>query len=280
MIDENFSDFKQDTLPFKDACNSFRAELKGVAKRVLMLKRHKAITASSLEYSSQKSDTGEMISNIVLAYRHLEDASMRLGKAIQAFDGGVSCYDMETQPKATEENITLSELQRTYPNTSNELLEALVSLEGYSHQLGYKVQVRTDAAGRLFCFYVVRPGKDVTVAYGLSQLHMLCERLRDELAAPAPAFVQPPKAFQASQQNLTNEEFLSWINAHAVTVGINVTWNDSTGNYQLNFKDGSGFSMKTRAFVEDYIESRLHRAARRHLNKHQVKPFTDESHSA
>lgn len=34
----------------------------------------------------------EMYANLILAYRHLEDARMRLGKAIQAFDGGKSCY--------------------------------------------------------------------------------------------------------------------------------------------------------------------------------------------
>ena len=34
----------------------------------------------------------ETVPNIVLAYRHLEDARMRLGKAIQALDGGESCY--------------------------------------------------------------------------------------------------------------------------------------------------------------------------------------------
>jgi hypothetical protein len=39
------------------------------------------------------SDVG---ANITLAYRHLEDASMRLGKALQALDGGVSVYDRDT----------------------------------------------------------------------------------------------------------------------------------------------------------------------------------------
>jgi len=34
----------------------------------------------------------EAVPNILLAYRHLEDARMRLGKAIQALDGGTSCY--------------------------------------------------------------------------------------------------------------------------------------------------------------------------------------------
>jgi hypothetical protein len=38
----------------------------------------------------------EAIANIMLAYRHLEDASMRLGKVIQALDGGASVYDKRT----------------------------------------------------------------------------------------------------------------------------------------------------------------------------------------
>ena len=39
---------------------------------------------------------GEMIANVTLAYRCLEDASMRLGKAIQATDGGESVYDKDS----------------------------------------------------------------------------------------------------------------------------------------------------------------------------------------
>jgi len=38
-------------------------------------------------------DKAEMVANTMLAYRHLEDARMRLGKVIQAYDGGVSVYD-------------------------------------------------------------------------------------------------------------------------------------------------------------------------------------------
>lgn len=41
-------------------------------------------------------DDAEFYANMMLAYRCLEDASMRLGKAIQAADGGVSVYDRET----------------------------------------------------------------------------------------------------------------------------------------------------------------------------------------
>mgnify|MGYP001566973605 FL=1 len=36
---------------------------------------------------------GEVLANLTLAYRHLEDARMRLGKVLQARDGGVSVYD-------------------------------------------------------------------------------------------------------------------------------------------------------------------------------------------
>lgn len=40
-----------------------------------------------------KSNHQEIAANITLAFRHLEDARMRMGKAIQAYNGGVSCYD-------------------------------------------------------------------------------------------------------------------------------------------------------------------------------------------
>lgn len=36
--------------------------------------------------------TGEAMANVMLSFRHLEDARMRLGKAIQALDGGKSVY--------------------------------------------------------------------------------------------------------------------------------------------------------------------------------------------
>lgn len=41
---------------------------------------------------SSPADVGEMKANLKLAFRHLEDARMRFGKTIQAFDGGKSCY--------------------------------------------------------------------------------------------------------------------------------------------------------------------------------------------
>jgi len=45
------------------------------------------ITAAKYQkvaYSDSCDDTGEVIANLTLAYRHSEDSVMRLGKAIQA----------------------------------------------------------------------------------------------------------------------------------------------------------------------------------------------------
>jgi len=38
-------------------------------------------------------DPSEMKANLMLCYRHLEDAAMRLGKVLQAKNGGKSVYD-------------------------------------------------------------------------------------------------------------------------------------------------------------------------------------------
>jgi hypothetical protein len=62
-----------------DSANSLRVAIKDIAALVLAMK--------------EGMTEGEAIANVMLTYRHLEDASMRLGKVIQALDGGVSVYD-------------------------------------------------------------------------------------------------------------------------------------------------------------------------------------------
>jgi hypothetical protein len=66
-----------------EAANEARAQIKATAATVLAMKDG-FLTNS------------DAIANVMLAYRHLEDASMRLGKVIQAVDGGVSVYDKRT----------------------------------------------------------------------------------------------------------------------------------------------------------------------------------------
>lgn len=68
--------------------DSIRRSIKTLAREVL--------DAKKAAQAPPGSDIGEVIANVTLAYRHLEDASMRIGKALQAYDGGVSVYDRDT----------------------------------------------------------------------------------------------------------------------------------------------------------------------------------------
>ena len=66
-----------------DECKALRRELKPLADKIRAAARTGHIEANE---------------NIILAFRHLEDASMRLGKAIQALDGGASVYAKDEVP--------------------------------------------------------------------------------------------------------------------------------------------------------------------------------------
>lgn len=62
-----------------------RAELDAFEKRILGLKGAPGVEAAG--------NVGEVMSNIMLAYRAAEDCRMRLGKVIQHIGDGVSVYD-------------------------------------------------------------------------------------------------------------------------------------------------------------------------------------------
>jgi hypothetical protein len=64
------------------------------------LRREIKVTADDLRARLNGTTNGEAIANGMLAFRHLEDASMRLGKAIQALDNGISVYDRSQVPGA------------------------------------------------------------------------------------------------------------------------------------------------------------------------------------
>jgi hypothetical protein len=67
-----------------ESANKLRAYIGESADAVLGLKS---------ELLKLKSETPEALANMMLAYRHLEDARMRLGKVIQAIEGGKSILD-------------------------------------------------------------------------------------------------------------------------------------------------------------------------------------------
>lgn len=81
----------------KETATTFRVGIKALAKEVWGAK-NAFIKEPKADDPEQRELDGEIIANFMLAYRHLEDASMRLGKVIQAAEGGQSVYDATEQP--------------------------------------------------------------------------------------------------------------------------------------------------------------------------------------
>ena len=75
-------------LPFNETCYHMRDQLRPWVSVVREVMKHPIFK----EVADGVRDEGEMKANLMLARRHLEDAIMRLGKAVQAFDGGKSVY--------------------------------------------------------------------------------------------------------------------------------------------------------------------------------------------
>lgn len=74
---------------FKDECNYLRRAAKEIGVEVREMIDHDCLRFKH----GPEVDVDEAKANLMLAFRHLEDARMRLGKAIQATEGGVSIYD-------------------------------------------------------------------------------------------------------------------------------------------------------------------------------------------
>jgi len=68
--------------------DALRIALKSIGTQMLELKD--LIAKHQPDADPSISNVGEMLANITLAYRSVEDASMRLGKVIQHNNGGVS----------------------------------------------------------------------------------------------------------------------------------------------------------------------------------------------
>lgn len=78
-------------ITFEISINNIRKAIKELAKDVLL---SKVIIVQTPQNDNENRE--EVVANLMLCYRHLEDASMRLGKVLQARDGGVSVYDKES----------------------------------------------------------------------------------------------------------------------------------------------------------------------------------------
>jgi hypothetical protein len=77
---------------FEAKLDNWRARIQDVGGEVVHKGLvHPAINDLAMEWGANAAQ--EAVANLTLAFRHLEDARMRLGKAIQQVHGGVSIYD-------------------------------------------------------------------------------------------------------------------------------------------------------------------------------------------
>ena len=68
-------------------CTNTRSALKAIEQQV---RAQKGLILDNTRLGKNK---GEVLAQITLALRHIEDARMRLGKTIQYSDDSISCYD-------------------------------------------------------------------------------------------------------------------------------------------------------------------------------------------
>ena len=73
----------------EECCDKLRKDILGLAKAVKSLMQH----SDFKDEQAYPGQHGEMKANIMLTYRHLEDARMRVGKILQAAGDGVSILD-------------------------------------------------------------------------------------------------------------------------------------------------------------------------------------------
>jgi hypothetical protein len=82
--------------PLKETCDDLRRELKGVEETLRALKKHPDVPDPRMAAphgEKFKGQAGEMIAQLMLAVRHVEDARMRIGKVLQYADDGISILD-------------------------------------------------------------------------------------------------------------------------------------------------------------------------------------------
>lgn len=76
-------------LAFKNQCDDIRAGMKAMCEQIDLVKKSLPLGLAN---------PGETTANLTLAFRHVEDAAMRIGKAIQAATTGVSPLGGPTTP--------------------------------------------------------------------------------------------------------------------------------------------------------------------------------------
>lgn len=82
---------------FEETCAFLRGRLEETKAKIASLFKHQDLLLAVEQLKGpgclRQTRGGEALANLTLVYRHLEDARMRLGKAMQAMQGGVSILD-------------------------------------------------------------------------------------------------------------------------------------------------------------------------------------------
>ena len=73
----------------QEVCDNARLEILSISRKV----KFGMINSYFRSEQEAPEQHSEMKANLMLAYRHLEDARMRMGKVLQAMNGGKSIYD-------------------------------------------------------------------------------------------------------------------------------------------------------------------------------------------
>ena len=88
-------------------CKALREDIRGAKLRLSTLLKHPDLkqTDELAVGNIPMSRGANMAANLILAFRGLEEARMRLGKVLQAYNGGVSIFD---KAQASPQTTTIS----------------------------------------------------------------------------------------------------------------------------------------------------------------------------
>lgn len=105
MSDLQVDSSGQEKRSLQDKCERERQKIKNITENVVDLLNDEELVQSdnSLPSGNLPRTRNENVhENVTLAFHSLEDARMRLGKVMQALQGGVSVFDKDTHKNTTE----------------------------------------------------------------------------------------------------------------------------------------------------------------------------------
>ena len=91
---------------FEEWCEAVRKQIGSLNAEIVQMfdaKRASESEGPLLGVNIPHDSRTNQLANLTLAFRHLEDARMRLGKVMQACQGGISKYDREAPAQGLDE---------------------------------------------------------------------------------------------------------------------------------------------------------------------------------